>query len=129
MVFFARIAEERIKEALARGELSHLPGKGKPLELEDLSHVPEDLRNGYRMLKNAGLVPEEVHLAKETVALEDLIRMSRNDGERGTLTKRLTEKQLRLRMLIEQRGISDTRAFMQYEDRIRNKIEEESEDV
>lgn len=129
MDFFARIAKDKIKEAMARGELSNLPGEGKPLELDDLSHVPEDLRSGYIMLKNAGLVPEEVHLAKETLALRDLIRMSRNDGERATLRKQLSEKQLRLRMLMEQRGISDSSAFTQYENRIRNKIEGESEDV
>ena len=129
MDFFARIAEDKIKEAMARGELSNLPGEGKPLELDDLSHVPEDLRSGYIMLKNAGLVPEEVHLAKETLALRDLIRMSRHDGERASLKKQLSEKQLRLRMLMEQRGISDSSAFTQYENRIRNKIEGESEDV
>ena len=42
-----------------------LPGKGKPLELEDLSWVPEDLRIGYHVLKNAHVLPPEVELLKD----------------------------------------------------------------
>src|SRR6266540_3378743 len=41
---FQRIAEQRILEAQRKGEFDNLPGKGKPLELEDLSWVPEELR-------------------------------------------------------------------------------------
>ncbi len=48
---FQRIAEQRILEAQRKGEFDNLPGKGKPLELEDLSWVPEELRIGYHVLK------------------------------------------------------------------------------
>jgi len=82
MDWVSRIAEDRIREAIERGELRNLPGEGKPLEIEDLSHVPEDLRAAYIMLRNAGVVPEEVQLAKETVTLEDLLRMCRSEEER-----------------------------------------------
>jgi hypothetical protein len=41
-----KIAEARIREAMERGEFDDLPGKGRPLVLEDLSRVPEDLRSG-----------------------------------------------------------------------------------
>ena len=51
--FLERIAEQRILEAQRAGAFDNLPGKGKPLELEDLSWVPEDLRIGYHVLKNA----------------------------------------------------------------------------
>ena len=40
MSYFWRIAEERIKEAQRAGAFDNLPGKGKPLDLEDLSWVP-----------------------------------------------------------------------------------------
>ena len=52
------IAEQRIREACERGAFDSLPGAGKPLELEDDSHIPEDLRMAYKLLKNAGYVPE-----------------------------------------------------------------------
>jgi len=37
--YFARLAEERIREAQREGAFDNLPGKGKPLVLEDLSTV------------------------------------------------------------------------------------------
>jgi Domain of unknown function (DUF1992) len=52
---FDLIAEQKIAEAIARGELDHLPGAGRPLELDDDALVPEDLRIAVRILKNAGL--------------------------------------------------------------------------
>ena len=54
------IAEQRIAEAVSRGELDDLPGAGRPLELGDDALVPEDLRLAYRILKNAGVAPPEV---------------------------------------------------------------------
>ncbi|RME59693.1 DUF1992 domain-containing protein, partial [Candidatus Parcubacteria bacterium] len=47
------IAEQRIREAQARGELDDLPGAGKPLALEeDNPFVPPELRMAYKVLKN-----------------------------------------------------------------------------
>ncbi|NIR60855.1 MAG: DUF1992 domain-containing protein, partial [Gammaproteobacteria bacterium] len=36
-----QITEQRIAEAIERGELDGLPGSGQPLELDDDSMVPE----------------------------------------------------------------------------------------
>lgn len=60
MFAFELIAERKIEEALARGELRGLPGEGRPLDLDDDALVPEDLRMAYRILKNAGFAPQEV---------------------------------------------------------------------
>lgn len=51
------VAEERIQEAIRRGDFDNLPGTGKPLELDDDLLVPPELRVANRVLKNAGLVP------------------------------------------------------------------------
>ena len=66
------LAEQRIAEAIANGELDELPGKGRPLELDDDALVPEDLRLAYRILKNAGFVPPEVQTLNEIAELERL---------------------------------------------------------
>jgi len=123
MDFFARIAEDRIKEAIARGEFDDLPGKGKPLELEDLSSIPEDLRAGYKLLKNAGMIPVEMQLSKEIVTLQDLIAICKSDNEQKLLRKQLTEKQVQFRLLLESRGLGQSVAFAQYEQQIRARIE------
>ena len=62
--FLHRIAEQRILEAQRDGAFDNLPGKGKPLELEDLSWVPEDLRIGYHVLKNAHVLPPRLNYSK-----------------------------------------------------------------
>ena len=125
MDLFSRMAERKIQEAIERGELEGLPGAGKPLVLDDLSHVPEELRAGYIMLKNAGVVPEEVHLAKENVDLQALLRMCRSDGERAELKRKLTEKRLRLRMLMERRGLPGGGVWDEYGDKVQQKLEGE----
>ena len=73
MICFQKIAERRIIEAINRGEFDNLPGAGQPLELVDDSHVPEDLRMAYLMLKNAGFVPPEIYLIREFVKTEQLL--------------------------------------------------------
>lgn len=50
----AFIAERKIEDAIANGEFENLPGMGKPLEIEDLSHLPPDMRMAYTILKNSG---------------------------------------------------------------------------
>jgi hypothetical protein len=64
------LAERRIAEAVANGELDGLPGAGRPLELDDDALIPEELRLAYRILKNAGYVPEEVRALNEIAELE-----------------------------------------------------------
>jgi hypothetical protein len=57
---FELIAERKIAEAIARGELDDLPGAGRPLDLDDDAMIPEELRLAHRILKNAGYVPPEL---------------------------------------------------------------------
>jgi DnaJ family protein C protein 28 len=56
--------EDQIREAQERGDFSNLPGEGKPLHLEDETHLGEKAL-GYHLLKSNGFAPTEVELAKE----------------------------------------------------------------
>jgi len=96
---FQRLAEQRILEAQRKGEFDNLPGKGKPLELEDLSTVPEDLRMGYKILKNARVLPPEAELLKDIHILEDLLKHIDDESERQALSKSIQWKMIRLDML------------------------------
>ena len=100
---FTKLAEARIREAIERGELNDLPGKGRPLALEDLSGVPEDLRAGYLLLKNAGVLPDEMAARKEMVTVEALIDACSDPEERTRLRKDLNWKLVRYQMLMERR--------------------------
>jgi hypothetical protein len=83
------IAEQRIREALERGEFDHLPGLGKPLQLDDDSHIPVELRVAYRILKNAGAVPPEIELHKEVATAESLLLAATSPEERRAAGHRL----------------------------------------
>ncbi|HEX2228166.1 MAG TPA: DnaJ family domain-containing protein [Candidatus Binatia bacterium] len=107
-----RMAEQRILEAQRNGEFDNLPGKGKPLELEDLSWVPEDLRIGYKVLKNAHVLPPEAELLKDVHTLEDLLKHVEDEGERKALAKSIQWKIIRLDML--KRRSSSVGSLRQY---------------
>src|SRR3970040_2824038 len=96
---FQRLAEQRILEAQRRGEFDDLPGKGKPLELEDLSWVPDELRIGYIVLKNAHVLPPEAELLKDIHILEHLLKHVEDEGERKALAKSIQWKVIRLDLL------------------------------
>lgn len=98
-----KIAEARIRDAIARGEFDDLAGKGRPLRLEDLSTVPEDLRSAYLLLKNAGVLPDEMQIRKEMVTLEALLDACADPQERTRLRDDLNWKMIRYQVLMERR--------------------------
>ncbi|MEW9900824.1 DUF1992 domain-containing protein [Chitinivorax sp. PXF-14] len=81
---FDRIAEQRIQEAIGRGELDNLPCAGKPLDLDD-----------------DRMVPTEIEVRRDIAALiEALLRL--DGGERSAALRKL--ELLRLRLSESRRG-------------------------
>lgn len=76
------IAERRIVEAQSEGFFDNLPGKGRPLELEDTSSIPEDLRMAWHVLKNANMVPPEVAERKEIATLCDMLEKESDERKK-----------------------------------------------
>ncbi|TMA08377.1 MAG: DUF1992 domain-containing protein [Deltaproteobacteria bacterium] len=97
--FFQRVVEERILEAQRAGVFDNLPGKGKPLELDDQSWVPEELRVAYHVLKNAHVLPPEAELLKEIHGLEDLLKYIDEEEGRKAALKSIQSKLVRLDLL------------------------------
>lgn len=86
---FEKIVENRIKKAQKRGEFDNLPGAGKPLELYNDQHIPEDLRLAYKILKNGDCLPPEIELKKEIQRTEDLLFNVQDTAERYRTLKKL----------------------------------------
>ena len=115
-------AERHISSALKRGELDNLSGEGKPLQLDDDSHVPADLRAGYRLLKNAGCLPPEIEQRKEAATLASLLRgLSREHPDFIELNKRLAVLEFRLR----QSGMSTDFLHTEYADKFKQHFDPE----
>ncbi|MEW6185723.1 MAG: DnaJ family domain-containing protein [Thermodesulfobacteriota bacterium] len=99
MFFSHLIAERKIQEAIRNGELDNLPGKGKPLPLEDESGIPEDLRLAYKILKNADCLPPELELKKEIVTLKEMLTGMEDLEEKHRLLRRLNFQIMKLNMM------------------------------
>jgi hypothetical protein len=98
MWIFTKIAERRIQEAMQNGEFDNLPGKGKPLKLDDDSHVPSELRMAYKILKNAGCLPPELEIKKEILELKDLLETLEDEKEIYLCCRRLNFLIMKLNM-------------------------------
>ena len=98
---FHRNADEKIKEAIAKGEFDNLPGKGKPLDLDGYFATPEHLRTGYSILKSADVIPEEMELLRQIEALKKSLDSSTTPIEEKALRKQLSEKLTNFNMRME----------------------------
>ncbi|MCT9846838.1 DUF1992 domain-containing protein [Leclercia adecarboxylata ATCC 23216 = NBRC 102595] len=115
-------AERHILDAQRQGEFDNLPGSGHPLMLDDDSHVPAELRAGYRMLKNAGCLPPELEQRKEAVELAQLLDSVRQaSAEHTDYSRRLALLELKLR----QAGVNTDFLRGDYADRLASKMNEE----
>jgi hypothetical protein len=89
MGLFDRIVEERIQRAQEEGAFDNLPGKGRPLNLDDDAFVPEDLRLTFKVLKNSGCLPIEMELRKEIFNLRQLLNAAIDEDTRRELRREL----------------------------------------
>lgn len=90
-----------IQEAMRRGEFDNLPGKGKPIDLTDYFNTPEDFRLAYSIMKNAGVLPEEVEVLKEIEALNSQLEACKDEGKRKQLKKKIEDRKMRVSLLLE----------------------------
>ena len=99
LIAILKLVEKRIKEAEEQGAFDNLPGKYKPIKLEDNTNVPDDLRLAYQILKNAGYLPQELQLRKEIKRMEDLLEHVSDEKEAYKLVKEINLKIMKLNMM------------------------------
>ncbi len=95
---FDLLAEERIRGALERGELSGLPGEGRPLEFDDDGLVPADVRMTNKILRNAGYVPPALADLRELRTLAAALAADRSAVD--------AQRMVRLLARVEAAGLS-----------------------
>lgn len=93
--------ESSIEEAMKRGDFDNLPGKGRPLRLDDYFDTPEELRVGYSVLKSGGFMPEEAELLKEIGLLKEQLAVTVSEEERKRLVRQINDRQLKYDLLVE----------------------------
>jgi hypothetical protein len=117
---FIKIAEQRIREAVEKGEFDNLEGRGKPIVFEDETWIPEDLRPAYRILRNAGCLPQELELRKEVMNLRGLLETIDDDKERVKKIRELNFKLMKLNEL--RKRPFNLEEFPEYEEKIYDKF-------
>ena len=98
---FTRIVEDKILEAIQKGEFDQLEGFGKPIDHSDYFNAPEDLRIAYHILKNAGIPPEEVQMLNSINQITNKLKSELARDERERLERERVMVQTRLLMLRE----------------------------
>ena len=100
---FDKLVEQRIREALEAGEFDGLEGSGRPVDLEAYFSTPEELRAGFAVLKNAGVLPEEAALLREMNELRARAEACPDAAGRERLGRAAAELRLKYDLLVERR--------------------------
>jgi hypothetical protein len=98
---FDKLVEQKIREAQRAGEFDRLEGAGRPVNLDAYFSAPEELRAGYAVLKNAGVLPEEAQLRADINALRERLDACEDPRERERLTRSLSELTLKYSLTVE----------------------------
>lgn len=61
---WANLVEERIREAMERGDFDHLQGEGNPLDLDENPYAG-DRALAFHLLKSQNFLPQELELGRE----------------------------------------------------------------
>ncbi|RLL41310.1 DUF1992 domain-containing protein [Oceanobacillus piezotolerans] len=113
-----RFVEDRIKESMDNGDFDNLPGKGKRLQLrEELQGLSPEIRSAYKILKNAGYIPEEADKQKEKIQFHDMMHYA-TDGQHKDTSK----EERKLELLLKGKKTFKHRAFSNYANKIFKKL-------
>lgn len=89
----------------ASGELKAAASYGKPLNLGDgYDETPAELRMGYKILKDAGVVPPEVELMQHIEAQRREFDALAEGAAKQAARQRLSEMQQQLALRLEKLG-------------------------
>jgi hypothetical protein len=86
------VLDAQVRAARERGEFDQLPGHGKPLQLDDLDHLPSEQRLAALVMRSMREVPVALSLVREIRSLRKTINQSQCDQERERLLALLQNK-------------------------------------
>ena len=102
-VGFQTWVERQIREAMERGEFDNLPGKGKPIDLNEYFETPEDVRLANSVLKSAGMTSREVDLLNEIAELKQVQAAVQDEKKKQEIARQIRQKQVEFSLMIERR--------------------------
>lgn len=104
MSWLSRMAERQMQKARLQGQLQGLAGEGKPLpDRPGDAFVSAGDAMGFRIMAEAGVLPEEIVLKKQIVALSAELAGLADPAARKLLSARLADLQMRHAIAAEAR--------------------------
>ena len=88
--------EAQVRAARERGELDDLPGRGKPLQLDEFDHLPSEKRFAALLMRSMRELPVALALVREIRAFRELIEHCHSDAEREQLRSKVQQKLMEL---------------------------------
>ena len=108
---YPSLVERLIQEAIDRGEFDDLPGRGKPLRLDEDEHAGE-WALGFRILKNANLAPRWIEADKEVRRLRvERDRLLERAAKASGLMQRHYRRQLQELVEAHNRAVDQVNAY------------------
>ena len=104
MSWLSRLIERRILKAEAEGQLRDLPGQGTPLpENTGQETVDPGLAAGYRIMREAGVVPEEFRLKRALDDARARYRKITGDEARKSAMADIADLEMRYNIAVDAR--------------------------
>jgi hypothetical protein len=104
MSWLNKLAERQIAKARAKGQLQGLAGEGKPLpDRPGDAFVSAGDAVGFRIMAEAGVLPEEITLKKQAAAQRALLATLTDEAERKAAMAELARIEMRQAIAEESR--------------------------
>lgn len=104
MNWFSRLVERQINKARLKGELERLKGEGEPLpDRPGDAFVDPGIAAGFRIMAEAGVLPEEIVLQKEIAKAKAHYRTLTDKAEKKAAMKHLAELEMKHAIAVESR--------------------------
>ncbi len=68
------IVDQQLSEIIGDGDVSHLPGAGKPLALKEDCHTPSEWRMAFKIMEDHEVIPDWIEAGKALELLEANLR-------------------------------------------------------
>lgn len=98
---FQKLAEDKIQEAVERGEFNNLKNAGQQINYQEYVALPASLRMMHKLLKDANCLPPEVEMMKQITGIKEVLaKPDLKPADRVKYTKllRTKETEFELRM-------------------------------
>lgn len=68
------LVDRLVRDVIGNGDISHLPGAGRRLELGDDSHTPADMRMVFKIMQDHNVIPDWIMMGQALDEIESQLR-------------------------------------------------------